>query len=646
MSDNRYRSSGTGSRRDSERSPNHSNDYRHDGRSSAFRRDSDRASDYAKDHFRPARSTPRGGGSYPESRRSASDLYPPPAANANTNPNMDSERADQATSNIAKQLILLYEAQADWVQTKTKRDVVCEGLRQRLATYDRHGGKNALEPSVAEAWQKQHDHLKQEEDKYNKELAKIDGRFKTYAHEYARLLVKELPISDIKERHLLDAAKAELAGEGKSAPAPALAPVSPTTSDDARIEKLEKQMASLVESQQTQQANHVKLTKENEEQRSKIALYEKQAADIAALKTQLEQVLQLQQQHDKLSNEVPHVNETEALKQENTALKSQVSELADLVSRVASRQANASKTLQEATAQFKESMATSSGLMEQVKALELQVKAMESQVKALESQVKPLESQVQPLELQVKEHDKVLSNFDAEEYAAAVSKLINYPDYAELEKMLNGQGSELTRISSESHTLSQQSVALSSDVSNSVNRLATVESRVEALEKFSNHIIKTCGNHVQRLEDKVDRLSKQSSYEAPAEELQKLREFVENELRNLRNGVGESLKAHEMMIMGLDDQFKNMSTMELANIIFDHLKRLLPTLVPLDVQNFHERLVDLEAFRQDHIQRSKHFKALGEDLQKLIQPKRNVAEDDDDGLEQPEKRRRAEVQSG
>lgn len=544
---------------------------------------------------------------------------------------MDSERADQATSNIAKQLILLYEAQADWVQTKTKRDVVCEGLRQRLATYDRHGGKNALEPSVAEAWQKQHDHLKQEEDRYNKELAKIDGRFKTHAHEYARLLVKELPISDIKERHLLDAAKAELAGEGKSAPAPALAPVSHTTSDDARIEKLEKQMASLVESQQTQQANYVKLTKENEEQRSKIALYEKQAADIAALKTQLEQVHQLQQQHDKLSNEVPHTHETEALKQENTALKSQVSELADLVSRVASRQADASKTLQEATTQFKESMATSSGLTEQVK-------AMESQAKALESQVKPLE-------LQVKEHDKVLSNFDAEEYAAAVSKLINYPDYAELEKMLDGQGSELTRISSESHTLSQKSVALSSDVSNSVNRLATVESRVEALEKFSNHIIKTCGNHVQRLEDKVDRLSKQSSSEAPAEELQKLREFVENELRNLRNGVAESLKAHEMMIMGLDDQFKNMSTMELANIIFDHLKRLLPTLVPLDVQNFHERLVDLEAFRQDHIQRSKHFKALGEDLQKLIQPKRNVAEDADDGLEQPEKRRRAEVQS-
>lgn len=545
---------------------------------------------------------------------------------------MDSERADQATSNIAKQLILLYEAQADWVQTKTKRDVVCEGLRQRLATYDRHGGKNALEPSVAEAWQKQHDHLKQEEDRYNKELAKIDGRFKTYAHEYARLLVKELPISDIKERHLLDAAKAELAGEGKSALAPALAPVSPTTSDDARIEKLEKQMASLVESQQTQQANYVKLTKENEEQRSKIALYEKQAADIAALKTQLEQVHQLQQQHDKLSNEVPHTHETEALKQENTALKSQVSELADLVSRVASRQADASKTLQEATTQFKESMATSSGLTEQVKAVESQAKALESQVK--------------PVELQVKEHDKVLSNFDAEEYAAAVSKLINYPDYAELEKMLDGQGSELTRISSESHTLSQKSVALSSDVSNSVNRLATVESRVEALEKFSNHIIKTCGNHVQRLEDKVDRLSKQSSSEAPAEELQKLREFVENELRNLRNGVAESLKAHEMMIMGLDDQFKNMSTMELANIIFDHLKRLLPTLVPLDVQNFHERLVDLEAFRQDHIQRSKHFKALGEDLQKLIQPKRNVAEDDDEGLEQPEKHRRAEVQSG
>lgn len=639
MSDNRYRPSDMGSRRDSERSPNYSNDSHLDGRSSAFRRDSDRASDYAKDHFRPARSAPRGGGFYQESRRSAADLYAPPAANAkaNANANIDSEKADQATSNIAKQLILLYEAQADWVQTKTKRDVICEGLRQRLATYDRYGGKTALEPSVAEAWQKQHDHLKQEEDKFNKELAKIDARFKTYANEYARLLVQELPISEIKERHLVDAAKAELAREGKSPPAPAPppAPVPPATNDDARIQKLEKQMASLVESQQSQQASYAKLMKENQEQRSRITSYETQAADIAALKIQLEQVHQLRQQQDKLSNEVPRVGETKALKQENTAIKSQVSELADLIKQIDSRQVDVSQTLQEATTQFEQSTSISSGLSEQLE-----------QFKALELQVKALESQVRPLESQVKEHEKILSDFDAEEYAATVSKLINYPDYSELEKTLNGQGSEQKRTSLEMHGLSQKFTVLNSDVSKNVNRLVTLESQVKALEKFSNQVIETCGNLVQGLEDKVDRLSKQSSSEAPAGELQKLREFVENELRTLRNEVRESLKVYEMMIMGLDDQFKNLSTMELANIIFDHLKRLLPTLVPLDVQNFHERLVDLEAFRQDYIGRTKHFavEAWGENLQKLIQTKRSRAEEDD-GLEQPEKRRKAELQS-
>lgn len=624
MSDNRYRPSGTGSRRDSERSPNYSNDSHYDGRHSAFRRDPDRASEYAKDHFRPARSAPRGGGSYPGSRQSAPELYAPLAANANAN--MDPENADQATSNIAKQLILLYEAQADWVQTKTKRDVVCEGLRQRLATYDRHGGKTALEPSVAEAWQKQHDHLKQEEDKFNKELAKIESRFNTYAHEYARLLVKELPIGEIKERHLIDAAKSELTREGKSAPTP----ISTATNEDARIQKLEKQIASLVESQQNQQADFARLMKVNDEQRSKIALYETQAADIAALKTQSEQVHQLQQQQDKLSNEI-RINDTEALKQENAALKSQVSELSNLVKQIDSRQADISKTLQEATIQFNQSIAASPGRAEPVKALELQVKA--------------LESQVRPLESQVKEHDKILSDFDAEEYAAAMSKLINYPDYSELEKTLNGQGNEQKRLSLETHGLSQKSINIVSRVANVENRLVTVESQIVNLQEFSNKVIETCGDIVQRLEGKVDRLSKQPSSEVPAEKLEKLRESVENELRTLRNEFRESLKAHEMMIMGLDDQFKNMSTTDLANIIFDHLKRLLPTLVPLDAQNFHERLVDLEAFRQDCIRQSKHYtESWGEDLQKLIQPKRSLAEGDD-GLEQPEKRQRAGVQS-
>lgn len=628
MSDNRYRSSGTGSRWDSDRSPNYSIDSHSDGRSSTFRRDSDRGSDHATDRVRPSRSTPREVGPFRESRRSVSDLYTPSAnantnANANASLNMDSQVAEKATSNIAKQLILLHEAQADWVQTKTKKDLVSEGLRQRLATYDRHGGRNALEPSVAEAWQKQHDHLKQEEDKFNKELAKIDARIKTSAHEYARLLVKELPISEIKERHLVDAAKSELARERKSAPAPtpapASAPVAPSTNDSNRIQKLERQMSSLLKAQETQQVNYAKLMKENEEHRLRIALYETQATEVAALKVQLEQVLQNQQQQQLLqqqqqqqqqqfSNEGRWVDEIETLKLENTALKSQVSEsqtkISGFVKQIELQQAELSKSLQEAISQPKQSATISSGLTDQVEAL-----------KALQSQVK--------------EHDKVLSNFDAEEYAAAVSKLINYPDYSELEKTMVGYGSELQRTSLATQEMSQRSTILSSDVSKITKRLITSESRIDVgFKEFSDQVIETCGKVVQDLKDRIEHLSIQFSSESRAAgELQQLREA--------NSSIENALKAHEMMIMGLDEQFKNMSTLDQANIIFDHLKRLLPTLVPLDIQNFHERLVDLEAFRQEQARRGKHFdETWGADLQRLVHTKRSQAEGDD-GLEQP-----------
>lgn len=481
---------------------------------------------------------------------------------------------------------MLHEAQFDLGKWTSKKDFVLEGFRQRLATYEKHGGRSAHEPAVVEAWRKHQDHFKQEEDKFEKELTKIQERIKDSADNYARLLVKSLPTDETKERHLVDSVMAKLANGLNSATSPS----------ENRIQKLEKQMASLLESQKTHEANCAKLTEENEKQRQRITLYEAQAADLAVLKAQQEQ---LQQQLQKqLSDKTSRDEEIQTLKKDKEALMSQVSacqtQLADLTKRIDSQQINTSKLDSSE-----------------------QVTAMEKQVKALDSQIK--------------EHDQVFSNIDGEEYAELVTKVMRYPDYPELKRILDGQEDEMKRLAQQAN--------------NSLKRHAATESRIGLdFKKFSDQVIETCGKQVQDLEKRIENLHAQP--EVPAEELQRLRDDynrIENALDLLRNEIRQLNNAHETMITALDEQFKNVTTLDLANVILEHLKRLPATSVSLDFQNLHERLVDLEMFRQEYIRRSKHFaEEWSEDLQKVIANKRSLAEDDD-GVEQQEKRQRVET---
>ncbi|KAJ4409958.1 hypothetical protein N0V82_009360 [Gnomoniopsis sp. IMI 355080] len=621
MSDNRYRPGAT--RRHSDRRSPESPYETYFERPSAPRRDSDRVSDYPADRYRSSRPAPRGGDSFSDPRRSAPDAQTRSDlrdTSVTTTVNMDSGRADRVQAELAKQLILLHEAQFDRGKLMSKKDLVLEGFRQRLATYEKHGGRNAHEPAVVEAWRKHQDHFKQEEDKFEKELAVVEDKIKDAANNYARLLIRSLPVDELKERQFIDAAKLELAKRSEPA----------TTSPiDDRTHKLEKQMAFVLDSQKAQEASCMKLMKENEEQRERLALYEAQAAEVAALKSHQEHLQQQLQVQLKDSRDA----EIEILKQEKEALKSQVSafqtQLAELVERIDSEQAHLSKSLQETTTQLKTSTALPSDSSEQIKAVETQVKALDSQIQ---------------------EHDKVFSNIDAEEYAETVTKLIKYPDYPELKRLMDSQESEIERLSQGTNGLSGEVASVKLELNRTSKRLTTVENRVDlGFREFSDQVIETCGNAVQGLKDRIEKLETQSEAPTTVEDLQKLRDDhnrMENALGLLRNEVRQAYNAQEMMITALDEQFKNISTLDMANIILDNLKRLPTTLVPLDMQNLHERLVDLESFRQEYIRRSTHFaKDWGDDLQKIIATNRSLAEDDD-GLEQPEEPQRVEAMRG
>lgn len=697
MSENRYRPGAP--RRDPDRSPDYFKD-RNPDRSSANRRD-DRASDYAFDRYRGPKPTSRSDREpIQDSRRPAPDAY----SRSDMQDATSTMDADRAASDLAKRLRLLQEALVDQVKWTNKKDVVLEGYRQRLATYERHGGKDAHEPSVAEAWRKHQDHYKQEEEKIEKELAKVNAIIKDTTDNFACLLVKSLPVGEIKERQLIDAAKLELSKDRRSASEDRIsrlekqlaslserqntmaidmskmkkeneelrARASPT---DDRAQKLEKQMASLQESQKAQEANWDKIMKENEQLRSREALHEAQAADLVALRTQQEQ-LQLQ-----LSNKAPQDREVEALKQEKEALVSQISafqtRLADLVERVDSQQAHFNRCLQETTAQFSTSMVpTDPTPLQGLRVVEQQVKA---------------------LEIQVEKHEDTLQDIDAEEYTRAVTKLIQYPAWLKLEKTIQDQQSDFQRLALETKGLSSNMSNVKLELDETSKRLTAVKGKSESdFMQFSNKIIETCGDLVQNLEEQIKHLQSRvtsletrsataargpsvsslagaslagassprpvnaalASGNSPIAEpgeiksintaIQGLREDynrVRNALSVVQNEVRESHSALEMMIIGLDEQFKNISTAEMASIILDNIKRLPTHGISFDVQNLHERLVDLETFRQEQIRRGLEHKdwqqAWVENLQKMTKSKRSLAEDDD-GLERPEKRQRME----
>lgn len=563
---------------------------------------------------------------------------------------------DKAAIEVAERTRLLLEAFVDQVKLSNKKDVVLDGFRQRLATYEKHGGQNAHDPAVAEAWRKHRIHYMQEEEKFKRELAKVHADVKHNTHNFASVLVKSQPTMEIKERQLIDALKLEMAKDRKSAP-------------EDRISKLEKQMASVLESQKAQEANMEKLKKENEELRTRIASLNAPTADLALLKTQQEQI-QLQ-----ISTKPPQDAVNETLKQEKEALASQVSvlqaRLTDLVQRVDSQHADLTKSLQEATTRLGTSTAPGDSTSLQ--------------------ELKIVQGQVQALEEQVEKHEDALRDIDAEEYTQAVTKLIKYPDYPELQKTIQDQQSEIQRLGVETKGLSSNISNAKLEAGELSKRLTAYRAKSDSdFREFSNKIVEACAGLVQNNEKQIIALQSRTnsletqfaatsrgpstssimsatsprisaapvSTDSPSVELREViaintsmsrfREDchkVQNALSVFQQEVRERHNALEMMIMSLDEQFKNVSTTELASIILDNLKRLSMVVVPLDVQNFHERLVDLEMFRQEQtrrgLERKDWIQTWTEDLQNMTKPKRGFAEDDD-GLEQPEKRQRVQ----
>ncbi|CAN8103851.1 unnamed protein product [Discula destructiva] len=593
--------------------------------------------------------------------------------------------AEKASSEVARLLRMRDDAVVERIKWTNRKDTVLEGYKRRLAIYEKQGGSNSHEPSIAEAFAKHHTEYRKEEERIEVELDKANAIVKECTANFARLLVQALPVSEIKERQLMDvvrdtvkdtvklelhkppqvdrSAKLEkqlatlsdahnaLAAQVGSINKENEVRTKSTTSNDG-TQKLEQQMATLLRAQEAQQAKVDKLLKETEELRAQNNALEAHAASLAL--QQKEQRLQL----DAKASSDKHLESS--AEHDVLALKTQ---LADISSRVESQQADFAKSLQEVMTKSDAALACTTPPPE----------------------IQTLEAQLKTLQELVTQHDTTLSNFEAEEHASAMSKLLAYPAWTDLNARVQGQQNELQRMSLETKGLTSAVTNVKREVVDTSERLVAVKQESnDSLVKFSDKIVQTCGGMVQGLTTQTEQLnsrirsvetrvgametrttvaSRASSAvgaasprpmhpalvtgNSPAVEIrgmsteittaetanQGLRSDV-NALRNeinalkqrvreFHNALGmklsaleqegrdarETHNAHEMMIMGLDEQFKNMTTVEMAGIILDNLKKLLTNAVSLDVQHLHERLVDLESFRQEQVRKDNQNKA-------------------------------------
>lgn len=524
---------------------------------------------------------------------------------------------EDAAAQVAKLHFQLQDLLTEKVKWSTKKDAELKGLRRRDQDYKKIAAGSQF-PAVAESFQRYQQHHKQVEAAIEKELAKVNSQLQNLTENYAQMLVKALPISEIKTRHIIDAAKGEISRAQESA-------------SDGRVEKLEQQFSSLVEAQKKQAEDLSAVKKENEELRARNALYEAQATELASLKTHHEQ-LQL-----RVDSQGTHELEIIALKQEREQLVAQISDirtqLAGLVERFDSQQANFNKSLGDVRTQTNTNAAlTNEALREDLVTL------------------------VQRVDM----HDNQLSSFDATEYTEAMDKLLGYPSWDDLDSRLSKQQDTARDL----QNLTISVVNLREDVE---KRLVSAQKASdETFTGFMSKIVETCASIVEdaqtkatQVEDRVKALealvsstsraasvagATSSSHQAAASptivnenssvvEVKTALSALKNDFNILRNDINafqtqamETRTAHEIMIHGLDTQFKNMNTMDMAQIILENLKRLPQSTVSLDMQNFHERLANLEEFQRDQTRQRQNMKGLADCFQDDMRahPKRSM----------------------
>lgn len=494
---------------------------------------------------------------------------------------------DKATAELANLHRRLWDLMAERNRLTTKKDSDLKHFRRKEQDY-KNVSASAQFPAVTESLRRHEADHKKTQEATKKELDKVNEQIDILMGNYGDRFVKAARFAEINFRQIIDTAMAEIAPQPK--------PIA-----DDRFEKLEKQLASLAETQKSQAEDLAKVKEDNDRLRARSASYEAQAIELATLKAQYEQVKGL-------------IDSQSAQEQQLVALKQKRDELAGEVSTLRGQCHSFLALLESQGDEFK-------------KCLE-DVKSQNSHAVSVDV---ASTQDLATLKGQIAEHDNQLSSFDATEYTDAMEKLMSYPSWEDLSSQLDRHERAIPGI----HTPVGSASTLQADMGKRSNKFGqNIDTK---LEKFSTQIVEKChslvkdvqesmkqvGNRLTDLEVRGPSASRaasttvitRSSPHIPSTvgtnedlalstvktDVTALRgeiKVVKDQIGDLRGQADETRTAHELMIHGLDSQFKNMTTIEMGQIIMDNIKRLSQSNVSLDVQNLHERVASLEAAQQ------------------------------------------------
>lgn len=473
----------------------------------------------------------------------------------------------------------LWDCMAERGRLSTKRENEQKLWRRREQDYKNLSGITQFS-SVEEPFQRHKETHKKALEVIERDLAKVENTIKSITDNYTDRVVKAVPLSEIKTRQIIEIVRKEASSQPR-----------PIASDD-RFEKLEQQLAVLIKTQELQAEDLAQVKKENDLLRTRNATYEERATELATLKTQCEQIKgqvesqKTEHKKDELAGEMLTLRKNLGSLREQ--IESQIKEL-----RV---------YLEEVKSQHSQAIATSTASMQDLVALKGRVD----------------------------EHDNQLSSFDATEHTNAMEKLLDYPSWADLSSLLEGQES-IARLAQSQLASTASTSKLQTDVE---KRFKTLEQASQTqFHQFSTIIVERCASMVDgvrakttHIEEKLTALDARvpstsrtasvglangSSSQAISgdganetalvakleEDLAALREEFRSavtDIGDLRKQSLDTGEAHELMIHTLDSQFKNITTGETAQIIMEQIRRLPQSTISLDVQNLHERLATLE----------------------------------------------------
>lgn len=602
---------------------------------------------------------------------------------------------DHATSEIKELILQLYEAQAEKNKWVLKKENALKDLKRTEAD-SKTAGRGSQFTNLEELFRKRETTIKNQLDECNKEIAKYKAMLNQLADSYATSLVKHLPVDEIKDRQLSDKIKTEFAKHSKSTSSDSrlekleghiasLQNTQKTQSSD--IHRLSKENGQLrtwnsgYEAKFNEHATEIALlkTQYDDLHKSTEATATQQATKLASIETQYER-LQFRFDNDNSKAD----SEVKTLRQDKETLKSDVSgleeKLAALARKVESQQEQFTAALREV----------------RTRSVSAPAPAPVDAVSRQEFTV--VQKEVAASRESIKEHETRLASFDPQDYEEGRSKLFCFPRWEDVDDRITSafRGLEEKIEKVQSATASAEHVqAVGEDVAKVKADLTEIK---QTFKGFSDQTLVVIGRTIKALQDRVSKVEAEVptavsrikgledrtanahatqtqptssatgnasgssnrdgcgngdnftaeltaiSSRVHAMEIQftNLRGGLQNDLNLLRNEYttcASTVGAHETMIMSLDDQFKNMTTSHMAQIILEALKKLLPGTISLDVQNIHERLVTLEAFREKQLKCNNNMYKLSKMAEEELGDKKRSCVEETAGPQEKRQRR-------